>query len=199
MARLICVKPLLRSFLMRYPHTTEALVGVANTWGHKSPTSEFPLFSQRSDRAAFVFSQTLRPSSGRQASKSLPDPDTSLPPSSVPTPQTQSEPFSFTAAQTDDVTIRASLVVADWPRSQQPYCRETVFEGFRSLPKKPGEREWRTERWKTWDRVYMGGTATCEVIVGELDTQEVERASMSLDGLVEWTKDDSFCSVFHCC
>lgn len=162
MARLMCVKPLLRPFLMRYPHTTEALVEVANTWGHKSPTSEFPLFSQCSDRAAFVFSQTLRPSSGHQASKSLPDPDTSLPPSSVPTPQTQSEPFSFTAAQTDDVTIRASLVVADWPRSQQPYCRETAFEGFRSLPKETikslvkgngGRRDERCETVSTWEEL----------------------------------------------
>ncbi len=56
MARLMCVKPLLRPFSMPYPHTTEALLEVANTWGHKSPPSEWPLFLQRSYRAAFVFS-----------------------------------------------------------------------------------------------------------------------------------------------
>lgn len=52
MARLMCVKPLLRPFSMPYPHTTEALLEVVNTWGHKSPPSEL----QRSYRAAFVFS-----------------------------------------------------------------------------------------------------------------------------------------------
>ncbi len=125
-----------------------------------------------------------------------------VPPWPSSAPQTQSEPFRFSAAHADDVTVGGSLVEADWPRSQQPYCRETQSlrvsarclknrQGTINSPVKGngGRRDERCETASTWEELQR--------VRSNLSHRKWGKGLSVLDGLVERTKDDSLCSVFH--